>query len=77
MCKALEIKDASDTVRRALRPSEFTQVSPNIVSTDIAPRGGRDPLVVTESGLFGLIMTSRKPKSSAGDLRNAKGAGLA
>ncbi len=34
-----------------MRPSEFVQVKANMISNNIAPRGGRDPLVVTESGL--------------------------
>jgi hypothetical protein len=36
------------------------QVKPNMISNDV-PRGGRDPLIVSESGFWGLITNSRKP----------------
>lgn len=69
VCKALDIEQTSVAVRRALRESEFTQVTMGMISNHIqtsgrgGARAGTKILVVTESGLFGLIMTSRKPEA--------------
>jgi prophage antirepressor-like protein len=66
----LDIKNVSDSVHRALRESEFTQVDLGIGSTDTQAghggiRSGTLALVVSESGLYGLCMSSRKPEAKA------------
>jgi anti-repressor protein len=54
----LDIKNPADAIKR-LDDDEYMQVDSNIVSTDVAT-GGRDPYVINESGLYSLIMGSRK-----------------
>lgn len=35
----------------------------NISSSDVGQSGGRDPLIISESGLYALILRSRKPEA--------------
>lgn len=37
----------------------------NISSSDVGLAGGRDPIIVSESGLYSLILRSRKPEARA------------
>ncbi|RSX53973.1 antirepressor [Bifidobacterium goeldii] len=57
VCDILEIR--TDTVRKILENDEAAKVNPN--SIGVAQNGGRSPLIVSEPGLYKLIMRSRKP----------------
>lgn len=62
VCDALGIR--TNTVRTILDEDEVSEV--NVNSIDIGPEsGGRAPLIITEAGLYNLIMRSRKPEAKA------------
>ncbi|MDA2805723.1 BRO-N domain-containing protein [Nocardiopsis suaedae] len=61
VCRALEIGNTSDAAR-SLDEDEKQQVNGNVDTIDVAP-GGRHPWVVNESGLYSLILRSRKPEA--------------
>ena len=58
VCDALGISNVSDAVS-TLDEDEKS----NIANNDIAQMGGKDPLVISESGLYSLILRSRKPEA--------------
>ena len=47
-----------------LDDDEKATVEANIISNDVAA-GGRSPIIVSEPGLYILIMSSRKPEAKA------------
>ena len=57
VCDALGIR--TDTVRSILESDEVGETNPN----SIGVAGGRKPLVVSEAGLYSLILRSRKPEA--------------
>ena len=57
VCDALGIR--TDTVRAILDADEVRETNPN----SIGVAGGRKPLVVSEAGLYSLILKSRKPEA--------------
>lgn len=57
VCDALGIR--TDTVRAILDADEVGETNPN----SIGVAGGRKPLVVSEAGLYSLILRSRKPEA--------------
>ncbi|MFT8986621.1 MAG: phage antirepressor KilAC domain-containing protein [Bifidobacterium psychraerophilum] len=57
VCEVLGIR--TDTIRLILDDDEVATVNPN--SIGVAQNGGREPLIVSEPGLYGLIFKSRKP----------------
>lgn len=57
VCDALGIR--TDTVRAILDADEVRETNPNTVGV----AGGRKPLVVSEAGLYSLILRSRKPEA--------------
>ena len=57
VCDALGIR--TDTVRAILDADEVRETNPN----SIGVAGGRKPLVVSEAGLYSLILRSRKPEA--------------
>ena len=61
VCEALGIR--TNTVRTILDHDEVTNT--NVNSIDIAQNGGRTPLIVSEPGLYSLILKSRKPEAKA------------
>ena len=61
VCDALAIR--SNTVRSILDADEVAESNVNTI--DIAQNGGRNPLIVSEPGLYKLILKSRKPEAKA------------
>lgn len=60
VCDALSV--ATNHVRESLDEDEVS----NLRSTEIAPEfGGKAPLIVSEAGLYSLILKSRKPEAKA------------
>ena len=57
VCDALGIR--TDTVRTILDDDEVRETNPN----SIGVAGGRNPLIVSEAGLYSLILKSRKPEA--------------
>ena len=66
-CDALGIR--TDTIRTILDEDEvstFSQLKSNPNTIGVGPeQGGRSPLIVSEPGLYKLIMRSRKPEAKA------------
>ena len=58
VCDALDIR--TDTVRGILDADEVTATNPNSIGVH---SGGRAPLIVSEPGLYSLILRSRKPEA--------------
>ena len=61
VCDALAIR--SNTVRSILDADEVAESNVNTIG--IAQNGGRNPLIVSEPGLYKLILKSRKPEAKA------------
>lgn len=59
ICKALDIR--TDTVRKIVDAEDISETSPNSVGV----AGGRNPIIVNESGFYTLVLKSRKPKAKA------------
>lgn len=59
VCDALGIR--TDTVRSILESDEVGETNPNRIGVV----GGRAPLIVSEPGLYRLVMRSRKPEAKA------------
>lgn len=59
VCDALGIR--TDTVRVILDEDEADETNPNTIGV----AGGRNPLIVSEPGLYKLILKSRKPEAKA------------
>ena len=59
VCVALGIR--SDTVRNILDDDEVSETNPNTIGV----AGGRKPLIISEAGLYGLVLKSRKPEAKA------------
>lgn len=59
LCDALEIR--TDTVRSILDDDDVAETNPNTIGV----AGGRNPLIVSEPGLYALVMKSRKPEAKA------------
>ena len=59
VCDALGIR--SDTVRNILDDDEVSETNPNTIGV----AGGRKPLIISEAGLYGLVLKSRKPEAKA------------
>lgn len=57
VCACLDIR--SDTVRKILDPDEVSETNPNTIGV----AGGRNPLIVSESGLYSLALKSRKEEA--------------
>ena len=53
------LSTATNHIREYLDADEIT----NIRSTDIAQNGGKAPVFVSESGLYSLVLRSRKPEA--------------
>lgn len=62
VCKVLDIGNPSQAVTRLDEADEYQQVAGNLISNEVgfAPRG---VLVVSESGLYVLVLGSRKPEA--------------
>lgn len=60
VCDILEIR--TNNLRAILDTDEISELS-NDYSIDIAQNGGRTPLIISEAGLYGLILKSRKPEA--------------
>lgn len=58
ICDVLDVR--TNNVRAILDADEVSDLS-NDYSIDIAQNGGRAPLIVSESGLYRLVLRSRKP----------------
>lgn len=62
ICDALGIR--TNTVRAILDEDEVMDVNDNTI--DIGPdHGGKAPLIVSEAGLYSLVLRSRKPEAKA------------
>lgn len=59
VCDTLEIR--TDSIRSILEDDEVDSINPN--SIGVAQNGGRAPLIINESGLYSLILRSRKPEA--------------
>ncbi len=57
VCDALGIR--TDTIRTILDDDEVRETNPNTIGV----AGGRKPLIVSEAGLYSLILKSRKPEA--------------
>lgn len=57
VCDALGIR--TDTVRTILDEDEVKETNPNTIGVG----GGRNPLIVSEAGLYSLVLKSRKPEA--------------
>lgn len=57
VCDALGIR--TDTVRTTLDEDEVKETNPNTIGV----AGGRNPLIVSEAGLYSLVLKSRKPEA--------------
>ena len=57
ICDALGIR--SDSVRTILDDDEVSETNPN----SIGVAGGRNPLIISEAGLYSLVLKSRKPEA--------------
>ena len=53
----------TDAIRAILDADEVSEVNPNTIG--VARNGGHDWLIVSEAGLYGLILKSRKPEARA------------
>ena len=60
VCDILEIR--TNNLRATLEPDEISESS-NDYSIDIAKNGGKAPLIISEPGLYRLVMKSRKPEA--------------
>lgn len=60
VCNILEIR--TNNLRAILDTDEISELS-NDYSIDIAQNGGKSPLIISESGLYGLVLKSRKPEA--------------
>lgn len=61
VCKALEIKNATQALSRLEEDERFT----TIISNDSAASGKSKLSFVNEAGLYSLILSSRKPEAKA------------
>lgn len=61
VCAVLEIRNVAQSVSY-LDDDEKRQVSPNLISSEVAA-GGRDPWLINEPGLWSLTLKSRKPQA--------------
>lgn len=59
ICKALDIR--TDTVRKIVDAEDISETNPNSVGV----AGGRNPIIVNESGFYALVLKSRKPEAKA------------
>ena len=59
ICKALDIR--TDTVRKIVDAEDISESNPNSVGV----AGGRNPIIVNESGFYTLVLKSRKPEAKA------------
>ena len=59
ICKALDIR--TDTVRKIVDAEDISETNPNSVGV----AGGRNPIIVNESGFYTLVLKSRKPEAKA------------
>lgn len=60
VCDILEIR--TNNLRTILDTDEISELS-NDYSIDIAQNGGKSPLIISEAGLYGLALKSRKPEA--------------
>nr|UWF88667.1 MAG: antirepressor protein KilAC domain [Bacteriophage sp.] len=60
VCNILEIR--TNNLRTILDLDEISELS-NDYSIDIAQNGGKSPLIISEAGLYGLVLKSRKPEA--------------
>lgn len=59
ICDALELR--TDNLRAILEEDEIDTINPYTIG--VAQNGGRAPLIINESGLYSLILRSRKPEA--------------
>ena len=59
VCNALDIR--TDTVRKIVDAEDISETNPN----SIGVAGGRNPIIVNESGFYTLVLKSRKPEAKA------------
>jgi anti-repressor protein len=59
VCKALGIR--TDSIHSILDDDEVSETNPNTIGV----AGGRNPLIVSEAGLYALVLKSRKPEAHA------------
>ena len=59
VCDILGIR--TDTLRATLESDEIAEANPD--SIGVAQNGGRTPLIISEPGLYRLVMKSRKPEA--------------
>lgn len=60
VCNILGIR--TNNLRAILDEDEVTELT-NDYSIDIAQNGGKSPLIISEAGLYGLVLKSRKPEA--------------
>lgn len=61
VCDALGIR--TNSIRAILDDDEVSEVNVNTIG--IGQDGGRAPLIITEAGLYSLVLKSRKPEAKA------------
>jgi anti-repressor protein len=59
VCDALDIR--TDSIRSILDDDEVEETNPNTIGV----AGGRNPLIVSEAGMYSLVLKSRKPEAHA------------
>lgn len=62
VCEALDLGNVGQAVN-SLDEDEKSYVEANIINNDV--QGGRSPLIISEPGLYSLILRSRKPEAKA------------
>lgn len=62
VCECLELNNVGQAVSY-LDDDEKANVEANIITDDV--QGGRNPLIISEPGLYSLILRSRKPEAKA------------
>lgn len=61
MCECLELGNVTEALR-GLDDDEKVQLETNIINPEV---GGRGTLLISEAGLYSLILRSRKPEAKA------------
>ncbi|NMM93942.1 phage antirepressor [Bifidobacterium oedipodis] len=60
VCDVLGI--ATNHLRESLEDDELSEIT-NLPNTEVGSNGGRAPLIVSEAGLYSLVLRSRKPEA--------------
>lgn len=62
ICDCLDLGNVGQTVN-CLDEDERKTLDSNIINNDVGSNGGRAPLIVSETGMYSLVLKSRKPEA--------------